>query len=151
MYNNSRPQFNNERFKTQECRSFKETGSCDYNEKCKFAHGEHELQKPANGGGFNQNQGGNYGGNQGGFMPQQGGYGGSRPQGICRNFQQQGECRFADNCKFSHDMTQAMGNQGGQQGGYGGNGGNRPQGVCRNFQERGECRFGETCKFSHEC
>jgi len=62
-------------------------------------------------GGYGGNQGG-YGGNQGGYGGNQGGYGGNQGgnQGgyggqkqVCHNFRDKGECRFGDNCRFSHD------------------------------------------------
>ncbi|ORY03534.1 hypothetical protein K493DRAFT_172212, partial [Basidiobolus meristosporus CBS 931.73] len=31
-------------YKTEMCRSFEETGSCRYGEKCQFAHGAAELR-----------------------------------------------------------------------------------------------------------
>jgi len=60
-------------------------------------------------GGYND---GGYGGNRGGGQWQNqdsgnrdGGYGGGQgnfQQGVCRNFQRDGSCRFGDNCKFQH-------------------------------------------------
>lgn len=39
--------FDNEKFKTELCVKFQELGSCPYNTRCRFAHGEAELrQKP---------------------------------------------------------------------------------------------------------
>ena len=39
--------FDNEKFKTELCVKYQELGSCPYNERCRFAHGEDELrQKP---------------------------------------------------------------------------------------------------------
>ena len=35
------------RFKTEMCKNWSETGFCRYNKKCQFAHGEHELSEPA--------------------------------------------------------------------------------------------------------
>merc|ERR1712160_2105 len=112
-----RPQFNNDqnndRFKTALCRNFMEQGNCSYGDNCRFAHGDQEL-RPAPQGGFQQ-QGGMGGGQRGGFGGgRRGGFGGGgrggfgggdqgdRPQGVCRNFQQTGECRFGESCRFSH-------------------------------------------------
>jgi len=74
-----------------------------------------EPPQPRDNFGNNNNRGGygnnnNYGGNQGFGFPQprnNNSYGQPRP---CFNFQRDGQCRFGDNCKFSHNM-------GGQQGG----------------------------------
>ena len=120
----NKPQFlNDEKYKTALCRNFVQYGDCSYGQKCRFAHGEQELQQGSFGGGFNQNPGfmnqqQNFPGNNG-FMPmqgmqdmnpgfnpmyQQGSYGDNRPQGVCRFFMEQGQCRFGDSCKFSHNF-----------------------------------------------
>ena len=36
--------FNTQRYKSEICQRFMETGSCKYGEKCQFAHGEDELR-----------------------------------------------------------------------------------------------------------
>ena len=33
-----------QRYKTELCRSYHETGLCKYGEKCQFAHGYHEIR-----------------------------------------------------------------------------------------------------------
>jgi len=90
-----------------------EQGNCSYGDNCRFAHGDQEL-RPAPQGGFQQQgdngggRGGFRGGGRGGFGGGGGGRGGfgggqdDRPQGVCRNFQQTGECRFGESCRFSH-------------------------------------------------
>lgn len=121
-----------DRYKTRLCNTYTQQGHCDYGEKCKFAHGTEDLRQPPQGmgGGFNQNPGfmnqqQGFPGNNGGFMPMQGGmgggiegvygggfgsgmgggYGGNKQQGVCRFFEQNGECRFGANCKFSHGQS----------------------------------------------
>lgn len=55
-------------------------------------------------GDFGQRNQGGYGGNQGGYGGNQGGYGGNDGQKkICYNWRDNGECRFGDRCRFSHD------------------------------------------------
>eukprot|EP00397_Hematodinium_sp_SG-2012_P054469 GEMP01065703.1.p1 GENE.GEMP01065703.1~~GEMP01065703.1.p1 ORF type:complete len:119 (+),score=30.08 GEMP01065703.1:35-358(+) len=89
---------------------------------------------------------------------QEGGKGGGK--GACYDFQRKGECRFGDNCKFTHDG--ADGGYGGGKGHskgysdrespYGGGkgyGGKSSGGVCYDFRDNGHCRFGDDCKFSH--
>ena len=97
---NSRPQGQtNDRYKTSLCTNFSEQGNCSYGDRCRYAHGPEDLREPGS-----QSQQ-NFGGNGGGFMPQNGGnnYGQGRPQGVCRFFQQHNECKFGDNCRFSHE------------------------------------------------
>ena len=36
----------NSKFKTSLCKLFEATGSCNFGQKCSFAHGAHELRKP---------------------------------------------------------------------------------------------------------
>jgi len=54
-------------------------------------------------GGQGGNSGGGYGGNSGGsWGGQSGGGQGGQSQGMCRNFQRDGTCRFGDRCRFQH-------------------------------------------------
>lgn len=64
-------------FKTELCRNFTERGKCDYGDRCKFAHGEHDL-RPRH---FDRK-----------YKTQ-----------LCRNYHETGECRFKTRCKFIHD------------------------------------------------
>ena len=41
-----RKQQNDSLLKTKLCVSFQRTGVCSFNERCRFAHGEHELRQP---------------------------------------------------------------------------------------------------------
>lgn len=112
-YSNRPQHHNNDKYKTALCRNFMQQGDCSYGQKCRYAHGEQEVRQP----GLSMNQQQGFSGN-GGFMPMQqpnnfndggyggnqAGYGGNRPQGICRFFREQGQCKFGENCKFSHDL-----------------------------------------------
>ena len=60
--------------------------------------------------------------------------------GVCRHYQQRGECGRGNACRFSHE-----GVGGGR--GYGRVRGGR--GVCYKYP-RGECLRGDACRFSHE-
>lgn len=68
-----------------ECYNWKESGSCQYGDKCRFLHagepnGEYVQQAPQN------------------RAP--------RAPGVCYDFRDNGECRFGENCKFSHSIEQ---------------------------------------------
>ena len=43
MKTSAYPTFNS-KYKTEECRDFKDTGKCNRGSKCHFAHGLHELR-----------------------------------------------------------------------------------------------------------
>ena len=63
----------------------------------------------------------------------------SRPRGVCFAFQK-GNCRFGNDCRFSHDENDVA---------------NAPppsnysRGACYAFRE-GNCTRGDSCRFSHE-
>jgi len=68
-----------------------------------------------NEGGYGQDRGsGGYGGNSGGYGGNSGGYGGnsggygqrsSGGQNVCFSFRDTGNCRFGDECRFSHQQN----------------------------------------------
>lgn len=62
--------------KTELCKSFSELGSCRYGEKCRFAHGVHELKKLS--------------------IPNE-----NYRKRPCKNWES-GECRYGMRCQFRH-------------------------------------------------
>ena len=65
------------KYKTELCKKFMETGFCVYGNKCRFAHGKHELMtKPINT---------NY------------------KKKMCKSFQETGFCPYGSRCNFKHD------------------------------------------------
>lgn len=64
-------------YKTEICRSHRQTGYCEYNGTCQFAHGIHEL-RPRH-------------------------YGLKYKTQECKNYHAEGYCRFGSRCKFIHD------------------------------------------------
>jgi len=64
-------------YKTEICRSHRQTGLCEYDNSCQFAHGIHEL-RPRH-------------------------YGLKYKTQECKNYHSEGYCRFGSRCKFIHD------------------------------------------------
>jgi len=67
-------------YKTEICRSFRETGACRYGSKCQFAHGEHELRPVMRHPKYKTE--------------------------ICRNFTETGTCPYGTRCRFVHYQRQ---------------------------------------------
>jgi butyrate response factor 1 len=63
-------------YKTEYCRSWRETGACRYGTKCQFAHGEHELRPVLRHPKYKTE--------------------------ICRNFSETGTCPYGTRCRFVH-------------------------------------------------
>jgi len=117
----------------QQCHSFAETGSCDYGDRCRFAHGaDDERVGRSSDSGYTGSR--SYGG---GFSNSRGGS--SRPAQQCYSFAENGTCQYGDRCRFSHgtEKTAATGGR------------DRSNEACYSFQSNGSCRFGENCRFSH--
>lgn len=70
-------QFIAQNYKTEICRSHRQTGTCEYGKACQFAHGIHEL-RPRH-------------------------YGLKYKTQECKNYHSEGYCRFGSRCKFIHD------------------------------------------------
>lgn len=70
------------------CYKFKDTGSCDFGDRCRYSHGG----------------GGRDGGRGGGYNKQKAG-------GACRQFRKKGSCKFGDSCRYSHADGSADGEQ----------------------------------------
>jgi len=81
---------------------------------------------------------------------------------LCRNFRNNGKCRFGDDCTYSHEAGPAIGQPAGEarapraaSSGGGGGGGRgdrsapRVPGLCYNFRDEGSCEFGDECRFKH--
>lgn len=63
-------------YKTEFCRSWRETGTCRYGAKCQFAHGEHELRPVLRHPKYKTE--------------------------VCRNFSETGTCPYGTRCRFVH-------------------------------------------------
>jgi len=63
-------------YKTEYCRSWRETGACRYGNKCQFAHGENELRPVLRHPKYKTE--------------------------ICRNFSETGTCPYGTRCRFVH-------------------------------------------------
>jgi len=81
---------NNDRYKTSLCKQFEMNGTCNYGEKCKYAHGSSDLRQPT-GGGYKR---GGFGANN--FHNK------NYKTSLCHQWQQQATCRYGDTCKFAH-------------------------------------------------
>ena len=108
-------------FKTKLCRFFEENGSCKFENDCRYAHGNQELntQAPNNGGNYhndnnrqfnnnrNYNNNNNGGYNNGGYNNrrnnEEGGFNNSNMEKtkLC-NFFQNGSCKYENNCRYAH-------------------------------------------------
>jgi hypothetical protein len=69
---------NDPKYKTELCRSWSENGFCVYGNKCRFAHGKHEMfEKPINLTKYRQKD--------------------------CNSFKENGFCMYGSRCNFKHD------------------------------------------------
>ncbi|XP_071962517.1 mRNA decay activator protein ZFP36L2-A-like isoform X2 [Antedon mediterranea] len=67
------------RFKTEICRAYEETGACKYGEKCQFTHLPRTIQQqpqPTNSSRYKTE--------------------------LCRPFEENGACKYGDKCQFAH-------------------------------------------------
>ncbi|CAF0778124.1 unnamed protein product [Adineta steineri] len=67
-----------QRYKTESCRSYHETGFCKYGEKCQFAHGYHEIRS------LNRHP--------------------KYKTVLCRTYHCTGYCPYGPRCHFVHDQ-----------------------------------------------
>jgi len=95
------------------CFQFRDTGNCSFGDRCRFNHGDGGSEDR---GGRSEDRGGRSE-ERGGRSGRSGGYGGSSydrndrgndreqggSKGICYDFRDNGNCRFGDRCRFSHD------------------------------------------------
>lgn len=131
--------FEREEEDRRQCYQYKDTGSCDYADRCRFWHGD---QPP----GAQKRE---FGGRSGGRDFSRNDRGGS--QGVCYDFRDNGNCRFGDRCRFSHGDgdNDGMDRRERRNDDFRSNRGGS-QGVCYNFRDNGDCRFGDRCRFSHD-
>lgn len=69
-----------ERYKTEMCWSWDETGYCRYGDKCQYAHGEHELREVTRHHKYKSE--------------------------LCNNYHYEGTCMYGIRCCFIHKVTQ---------------------------------------------
>ena len=146
----------NSKYKTSLCNNFSKFGSCNFGERCKFAHGENELRPGGGGGGMQGGMGGfqgGMGGMQGGMGGMQGGMGGGYQggDGMRGGYGGGGGMRggYGGRGGFGGDRGGGMYNH--RQNNFSGEGGNQQsQNICRFFQQNGTCNYGDNCRFQHE-
>lgn len=139
------------------CFQFQETGTCKWGENCRFSHAEGEGGGDQRFGDFGGGRRGRFRGGGGGGAPGGGGGGGA----PCFNWQEKGDCKYGDGCKFSHteagaegaprddgysNFNRGMAPRAPRRGGGGAGGG---AGPCYQFRDTGVCSFADNCRYSH--
>ncbi|KAJ5067856.1 mRNA decay activator protein zfp36 [Anaeramoeba ignava] len=71
-----------ERYKTEMCRSWEETGTCRYGSKCQFAHGYHELRPILRHPRYKTQ--------------------------VCKSFHENGFCPYGKRCRFIHSFIGSL-------------------------------------------
>lgn len=56
----------------------------------------------------------------------------------CYTFEETGECRYGDECRFTHGEDDTRESRG-----------PKSRGICYQFQDSGDCKYGSNCRFSH--
>ncbi|XP_033103076.1 thyroid adenoma-associated protein homolog [Anneissia japonica] len=113
------PNSNVNRFKTEICRPYEETGSCKYGDKCQFTHLPRSIQQ----------------------QPQQQPTNSSRYKTeLCRPFEENGSCKYGDKCQFAHGFHELRNLQ--RHPKY-------KTELCRTFHTVGFCPYGPRCHFIH--
>jgi len=122
-------------YKTSICKSWAESGSCQYGGACLFAHGEGEKRSE----------------------------GQQFKTSLCKNWESSGTCQWGDQCKWAHGREDLRtGGQGGPRPFGGGGGGPGPGGpaawagssgqyktvLCSKWGQ-GLCTYGTKCMFAH--
>lgn len=112
-------------YKTELCERFEIEGSCKYGDKCRFAHGKHELREKKD----------------------------DRPPSFktvpCRNFWENddGFCPYGTKCRFVHNIASGYGPK---QSAKAKESPKYRTVVCKTFKKIGSCPFGDDCAFIHE-
>jgi hypothetical protein len=111
------------KYKMELCITWSETGSCPYDRRCQYAHGEDELRVPD----------------------------AEKPSAYktvrCRNFWEKGHCPYGKRCRFVHDEAVGFDEQKAKLVSR------HPKyktRVCTTFSETGRCPYGDKCAFIHE-
>uniref|UniRef100_A0A7S2WSN0 Uncharacterized protein n=1 Tax=Mucochytrium quahogii TaxID=96639 RepID=A0A7S2WSN0_9STRA len=115
--------------KRKVCFEFKKTATCKKGDQCKFLHiaqPSHDKPVPID------------------ATPEVGGSSKEAPRKpiskkICFEFKKQGSCPHGDNCRFSHNLEEALGEQES----------NLKKKPCFAFR-KGKCKLGDECKFKHQ-
>uniref|UniRef100_A0A3B4ABX7 mRNA decay activator protein ZFP36 n=1 Tax=Periophthalmus magnuspinnatus TaxID=409849 RepID=A0A3B4ABX7_9GOBI len=110
------PMLASNRYKTELCRGFQETGSCKYGNKCQFAHGEAELR------GLYRHP--------------------KYKTEPCRTFYNFGYCPYGSRCHFIHEekIESPLSPQLPNSTQWG------KTELCRSFTENGLCKYGSKCQ-----
>lgn len=145
------------------CFNWTEHGECKFENRCRFFHGTEEeaevdaearrtkaANKAANGGNDNNYNGGDGEGKTKKKRRRRKKVLGKDADGndICRNWMNKQECKFGDDCNFSHnfDPEDFAGQQSEQQN-------NEPRkksvGLCFSWRDSQECEYGDDCRFKH--
>ncbi|KAL9657821.1 hypothetical protein ABK040_013159 [Willaertia magna] len=81
--NDSQASFNGkDRYKTELCRSWEETGQCRYGDKCQFAHGRNELRMVTRHHKYKSE--------------------------LCNNYHYEGTCMYGTRCCFIHSIDETL-------------------------------------------
>ena len=144
-------------YKTKICTKFK-LGTCTFNERCHFAHGEEDLRKPPQGWEELVKVGSSVNMGKVSVDPLR------KSNKPCRYFSE-GNCPYGDRCTFSHgnDQTQrnenlavvdgafASSNSSGSSVNYTGSSSrsNYKTRICTRWEKGEICSYGEKCHFAH--
>jgi len=139
-------------WKTRICNKWKD-GKCPYGDKCRYAHGEHELRTASDP--HPMEPKGAPGGKQmGKAMGQRDMIELMKKTRLCGDFMNTGQCKYGDKCTFAHGQHElraapnmaAGGPDGAQQA-------PKPElrktRLCERFMATGLCNYGDKCTFAH--
>jgi hypothetical protein len=156
------------------CRMFEKRGKCRFGERCKHKHveGERKPKPKKEAAKKSENKSGDES-KSAGRRRKRTKTGGKTTETkteaakydkegveICRNFSQKGNCRFGEECTYSHSTPDpnAKPKAGTEKKSAGGrrraprgtdSGAARVPGPCYSFDEHGSCEYGDECRFKH--